>query len=96
MIQFHLLKCSGYCEILNQLTAVESVDKKKFESRFHDWQLAKDVYYIVVIEDIKKKRIIGAASLIVEKKMIHSAAKVTRKFTIDLQTVWAHRRRSSR
>lgn len=36
----------------------------------------RDEYFIVVIEDVKKQKIIGAASLIIEKKMIHSAAKV--------------------
>lgn len=30
-----------YCKLLNQLTDVEYVDKKMYEARFREWQLAK-------------------------------------------------------
>jgi len=49
--------------------------KKKFEDRFREMQAAKDVYYVVVIEDTKKSKIIGTATLLVEKKFIRGAGK---------------------
>eukprot|EP01114_Cavostelium_apophysatum_P006182 TRINITY_DN1742_c0_g1_i1.p2 TRINITY_DN1742_c0_g1~~TRINITY_DN1742_c0_g1_i1.p2 ORF type:complete len:177 (+),score=43.54 TRINITY_DN1742_c0_g1_i1:73-603(+) len=65
----------GYCEILKQLTDIEDVDDAKFKLRFREFQLARDVYFIVVIEDLKKKKVIAAGSLVVEKKVIHSNGK---------------------
>jgi len=34
-------------------------------------------YLVVVIEDIEKSQVIGAATLIVEQKFIHNAANVS-------------------
>jgi len=66
----------GYCDLLSQLTSLENMDKTKFQERFREFQKAKDTYYIVVIEDLKRKWIVGTATLFVEKKIIHGAGKV--------------------
>jgi glucosamine-phosphate N-acetyltransferase len=70
----------GFCNILGQLTEVGKVSKEQFESRFQDWKNAKDVYFVVVIEDTTKSKIIGSATLFVEKKIVHSAGKVIFQF----------------
>ena len=38
--------------------------------------MCKDTYFVVVIEDISKGKIIGAATLLIEKKFLHDAGKV--------------------
>lgn len=43
-----------------------------FVQRFDELRRAADVYYIVVVEDISIGRIVGAATLVVEKKFLHS------------------------
>jgi len=65
----------GYCTLLNELTAVEDVDKAKWQQRFREFQLTRDTYFIVIIEDISKKKVIAAATLFIEKKVIHSIGK---------------------
>ena len=44
--------------------------------RFAEMKSCKGSYYIVVIEDISKGRIIGSGTLAVEMKYIHKAALV--------------------
>lgn len=64
---------------MSQLTEVGNVSEEKFIKRFREFQLARDVYYVVVIEDVKKQQIIGAATLVIEKKMIHECGSVLEK-----------------
>lgn len=40
----------GYCSLLNQLTALEDVNRDKFIQRFREWQMDKDNYFVVVLE----------------------------------------------
>lgn len=63
-----------YCELLSQLTRVGSIDKTRFEAQFRSIKKCPGVQYIVVIEDSQCGCIIGSASLIVERKFIHSIA----------------------
>src|SRR5690348_15188304 len=46
----------GYLELLSQLTDIEQVTRSKFTERFREFQLDKDVYYIVVIEDTARNK----------------------------------------
>ena len=34
-------------------------------------------YFVIVIEDVEKSEVVGAATLIVEQKFIHNAANVS-------------------
>ncbi|KAJ8979760.1 hypothetical protein NQ317_004747 [Molorchus minor] len=63
----------GYVQILSQLTTVGNVSKGDFKSQFWKMQRAGG-YYVTVIEDTRSKKIIGAASLITEFKIIHNCA----------------------
>jgi len=65
----------GYCQLLGQLTEIGDITKAKFVERFRDFQMARDAYFIVVIEDTSIGKIISAASLVIEKKVIRGAAK---------------------
>lgn len=67
---------AGYCTLLGQLTEIGDITKEKFNKRFREMQAAKDTYYVVVIEDTKIQKIIGAATLFVEKKMLRGASLV--------------------
>eukprot|EP01117_Protostelium_nocturnum_P012253 TRINITY_DN4506_c0_g1_i2.p1 TRINITY_DN4506_c0_g1~~TRINITY_DN4506_c0_g1_i2.p1 ORF type:complete len:123 (-),score=30.76 TRINITY_DN4506_c0_g1_i2:456-824(-) len=65
----------GYPTILSQLTELGQVSKELFEKRFKEWQ-SSDSTFIIVVEDTKSNKIAGAASLFVEKKLVHSGGKV--------------------
>lgn len=66
----------GYCRVLQQLTDAKTTEEK-FIRRFREYQLARDTYFVVVIEDLKRGELIGAASLVMEKKIIHDCCVVT-------------------
>ncbi|KAF5292821.1 hypothetical protein FQA39_LY13866 [Lamprigera yunnana] len=60
----------GFLSILSQLTIVGNVSRADFLRQY--WAMKKaGGYYVTVIEDIRSKSIIGAASLITEYKFIH-------------------------
>ena len=64
----------GYMELLSQLTKTGEVDKVRFEAQFDALKKCPGIHYIVVIEDLNTSLIVGSASLIVERKFVHTAA----------------------
>lgn len=64
----------GYLELLKQLTSVGDVTQAEFKERFLLMKSCQGTYYNTVIVDKETDRIIGAASLIVERKFIHHCA----------------------
>ena len=61
----------GLCETLEQLTMVGKVSRQQFKERFVQWTSEFDTYYIFVVEDTHKRKIVGVATLFVEKKLTH-------------------------
>ena len=47
-----------------------------FSERFQEMKACKSTYYTCVLEDVSTNQIIGSATLVIEIKYIHSAAKV--------------------
>jgi len=64
----------GYLALLKQLTSVGDVTQAQFKERFLLMKSCQGTYYNTVILDQETDRIIGAASLIVERKFIHHCA----------------------
>ncbi|XP_017967414.1 probable glucosamine 6-phosphate N-acetyltransferase isoform X2 [Drosophila navojoa] len=63
----------GFLQLLSQLTNVGNITRTQFLTRFSQMKASGD-YYVTVIEDTRKGEIIGAASLIIERKFIHNCA----------------------
>jgi glucosamine-phosphate N-acetyltransferase len=68
----------GFIQILGELTKVGDISRDAWEARFDEMKSCKDTYFIIVIEDVNLGKIIGAATLVVEKKFIHECGKVGR------------------
>ncbi|XP_046849190.1 glucosamine 6-phosphate N-acetyltransferase-like [Xenia sp. Carnegie-2017] len=64
----------GYIDLLAQLTSVGNIHKEKYLKRFREMKECPNTYYIVVIEDTAIKKIVAAASLVLEQKFIHEIA----------------------
>uniref|UniRef100_A0A1I8PCI7 Glucosamine 6-phosphate N-acetyltransferase n=1 Tax=Stomoxys calcitrans TaxID=35570 RepID=A0A1I8PCI7_STOCA len=63
----------GFLQLLSQLTHVGSVSRTQFLTRFSQMKASGD-YFVTVIEDTRKNEIIGAATLVIERKFIHNCA----------------------
>lgn len=61
----------GFLQSLSQLTNVGEISEAQFLNRFAEMR-AKGDYYVTVIEDLRSNKIIGSATLVVERKFIHS------------------------
>ncbi|GAM23056.1 hypothetical protein SAMD00019534_062310 [Acytostelium subglobosum LB1] len=76
-IQFRPLQLTdydkGFSELLQQLTEAK-FDRAKFVERFLQMKKENDTYFIVVAEDVNKKRIIATGSVVIEKKFIRGCA----------------------
>ena len=68
----------GFLELLGQLTSVGNISREQWEARFQAMKSCANTYYVVVVEDVKLARVIGAATLVVEKKFIHCCGQVGR------------------
>ncbi|KAL6856649.1 acetyltransferase [Trichoderma novae-zelandiae] len=68
---------SGFLECLRVLTTVGDISEEKFQKQY-DNMLAREDYYIIVIEDTtrEKNSVVATGALIVEHKFIHSLGKV--------------------
>jgi glucosamine-phosphate N-acetyltransferase len=68
----------GILDVLGQLTVVGDVTKVSFEERF-DWLFPKhnDTYFIIVIVDRAKDKVVGSATLILERKFLRSTGIVS-------------------
>jgi glucosamine-phosphate N-acetyltransferase len=61
----------GFMDALSFLTQVGQVSEQDFNKRFNELYPAQnETYKILVIVDVEKDRVIGAGSLIIEKKFI--------------------------
>merc|ERR1711913_91131 len=78
----------GFLELLGQLTSVGNISREEWDARFEAMKSCKDTYYVVVIEDIALARVIGAATLVVEKKFIHSCGLVGRLEDVVVSDVY--------
>ncbi|CAD7085310.1 unnamed protein product [Hermetia illucens] len=60
----------GFLQLLSQLSTVGEVSRSQFLNRFAQMRASGD-YYVTVIEDTRIRKIIGAATLVLEHKFIH-------------------------
>ncbi|KAJ1502975.1 Glucosamine-phosphate N-acetyltransferase-like protein [Coelomomyces lativittatus] len=60
----------GFFACLSDLTVVVDVTKDQFKSRFHELLQTQNTYYIIVIEDTARSRIVGSGTIFVERKFI--------------------------
>lgn len=68
----------GFLQLLSQLTSVGDISRDAWEARFEEMKAAKDTYFIIVIEDTTLNKIVGASTLVIEKKFIHGCGSVGR------------------
>ena len=78
----------GFLELLGQLTSVGNISREEWEVRFQAMKECQGTYYVVVIEDVNLARVIGAASLVAEKKFIHSCGLVGRLEDVVVSDVY--------
>jgi glucosamine-phosphate N-acetyltransferase len=62
----------GFLKCLAMLTTVGPLSKSEFMDRYNYFKAHNHEYFTIVIEDVQKKVIVGAGTLLVERKFIHS------------------------
>ena len=68
----------GYLALLSQLTSVGDISREQWEDRWHQMRDSNSTYYVIVVEDRSLARLVGAATLVLERKFIHSCGSVGR------------------
>ncbi|KAL5966529.1 putative glucosamine 6-phosphate N-acetyltransferase [Taenia solium] len=63
-----------YLHLLKQLTVVGDISGEDFKC-FEEFTSRPSTYFIVVLEDLALRKLIGCATLFVELKMIHNRSK---------------------
>ncbi|KAF9134057.1 Glucosamine-phosphate N-acetyltransferase-like protein [Mortierella sp. 14UC] len=65
----------GFYDCLAGLTAVGKVSEQSFRETFEQMRRCEGVYHIVVIEELRERRIVATGTLIVEQKFLRGCAK---------------------
>merc|ERR1712066_178133 len=68
----------GYLTLLSQLTSVGEISREEWEARWHQMRDCNSTYYVIVLEDSALGQVVGAATLVMERKFIHSCGSVGR------------------
>ena len=68
----------GYLTLLSQLTSVGEISREQWESRWHEMRESNNTYYVIVLEDRSLGKVVGAATMVRERKFIHSCGSVGR------------------
>jgi len=66
----------NYIELLGSLTTTGEVTKAMFLDRFRYLQKHSDMHYSIVIEQWPTKKVVGAASLLLDRKFVHECGTV--------------------
>ena len=64
-----------YCNLLKQLTTINNITYDMFNKQFINIDTNEN-HYIIVIEDLQKKKIIGSGTLLIENKFIHNCKNI--------------------
>ena len=64
----------GYLSLLSQLTRVGDYARETYEAQFDRMKALPGVYYVVVVEDVPRQRVVASATLVMELKFIRGAA----------------------
>ena len=62
----------NYMGLLSQLTVVGDVSREQFEKRFDSMRLCFNSYYILVVEDLSKKKICATITHVYEQKFLRN------------------------
>jgi len=68
----------GFLQLLAELTTVGDISIDAWNARFDELKASANTYLITVIEDTLLNKIIGATTLVIEKKFIHECGMVGR------------------
>jgi len=68
----------GFLQLLGELTSVGDISRDAWDTRFDLMKNGNQTYFITVVEDTALNKIIGATTLVVEKKFIHECGSVGR------------------
>nr|CAG4651400.1 EOG090X0FKI [Simocephalus serrulatus] len=64
----------GFLELLKELTQVGNITEEQFQEQFNFMKNSHGTYYCTVIVDTIKDRIVGASTLLMERKFIRGCA----------------------
>ncbi|ROT41675.1 glucosamine 6-phosphate acetyltransferase [Sodiomyces alkalinus F11] len=67
---------TGYLDCLKVLTTVGDIQEDKFQERYDLLASRPGSYYILIVEDTIRSRVVGTGALIVEHKFIHNLGQV--------------------
>ncbi|XP_070576822.1 glucosamine 6-phosphate N-acetyltransferase-like isoform X2 [Ptychodera flava] len=68
----------GFMEVLKQLTKCGDTPREKFLARYNQMKSCPNTYFVTVIEDISKSKIIATGTVVLEQKFIRGCAERSR------------------
>lgn len=80
----------GFLQVLGQLTSVGEISREAWTQRWEEMKSCNSTYYVIVIEDttVEGGMVIGAATMVIEKKFIHSCGSVGRLEDVVVSDVY--------
>ena len=66
----------GHVSLLAQLTEVGEYGPDEYQEFLDYIEKRRCTYYLIVVEDIDSKRIVGSGTLLIEQKLIHKLGRV--------------------
>ena len=83
----------NYVELLSQLTSTGKITEEEFLKRFDSMEICKDIYYIVVMEDVTLSRVIASGSIIIESHITPNLNIILHGRVEDIVVSSTHRKK---
>ena len=65
----------GFLPLLSQLTKVGEYSRDKYEAQFDAMKALPGAYYVLVVEDVPRQKVVATATLVMELKFTHNACR---------------------
>ena len=66
----------GYLDLLSQLSTVGEISELEFKKRFKELMAQRDTYFVFVVEDRLKQKLVACVTLFIELKFLHNCGAV--------------------
>lgn len=83
----------NYIELLSQLTSTGKITEEQFLKRFDSMKICKDIYYIVVMEDVTLSRVIASGSIVIESHIRPNLSIIQHGRIEDIVVSSTHRKK---
>jgi glucosamine-phosphate N-acetyltransferase len=86
----------GYLDLLSQLSTVGEISEHQFKKRFKELMTHRDTYFVFVVEDKLKQKLVACVTMFIELKFLHNCSAVGHVEDVVVDQAYRHHKLGKR